>query len=50
MTEDRPRHHWIVRVTHWVNAVALTIMVASGLRIFIAYPKFARKGASCSMP
>jgi Ni/Fe-hydrogenase b-type cytochrome subunit len=39
-----PRHHWIVRLTHWVNALALTIMVGSGLRIFNAYPAFARKG------
>jgi Ni/Fe-hydrogenase b-type cytochrome subunit len=41
---DRKRHHWIVRVTHWVNVVAVTIMVGSGLRIFNAYPAFARKG------
>jgi hypothetical protein len=27
-----------------VNAVALTIMVSSGLRIFNSYPAFARKG------
>jgi len=40
----KSRHHWIVRVTHWVNFVALTIMVGSGLRIFNAYPAFARKG------
>ncbi|MDQ2767827.1 MAG: cytochrome b/b6 domain-containing protein [Gemmatimonadota bacterium] len=38
------RHHWIVRVTHWVNAIALTLMVGSGLRIFNAYPAFARRG------
>jgi Ni/Fe-hydrogenase b-type cytochrome subunit len=38
------RHHWIVRVTHWVNVVAVIIMVGSGLRIFNAYPAFARKG------
>ena len=38
------RHHWVVRVTHWVNVVAFTIMVGSGLRIFNAYPAFARKG------
>jgi Ni/Fe-hydrogenase b-type cytochrome subunit len=45
------RHHWIVRVTHWVNAVALTLMIASGLRIFNAYPAFARKGESfCCYP
>ena len=45
------RHHWIVRVTHWVNAVALTLMIASGLHIFNAYPAFARKGESfCCWP
>jgi Ni/Fe-hydrogenase b-type cytochrome subunit len=45
------RHHWIVRVTHWVNVVALTLMIASGLRIFNAYPAFARKGESfCCYP
>ena len=45
------RHHWIVRVTHWVNAVAFTIMVGSGLRIFNAYPAFARKGETfCCYP
>jgi Ni/Fe-hydrogenase b-type cytochrome subunit len=45
------RHHWLVRVTHWVNAVALTLMVGSGLRIFQAYPAFARKGESfCCYP
>jgi|GEM_PF-51774 len=47
----RKRHHWIVRATHWVNAVALTIMVGSGLRIFNAYPMFARKGETfCCWP
>ena len=40
----RKRHHWIVRVTHWVNVVAVIVMVGSGLRIFNAYPAFARKG------
>jgi Ni/Fe-hydrogenase b-type cytochrome subunit len=45
------RHHWIVRVTHWVNVVAFTIMVGSGLRIFNAYPAFARKGETfCCYP
>ena len=47
----RRRHHWIVRLTHWVNAVALTIMIGSGLRIFNAYPRFARKGETfCCYP
>ena len=45
------RHHPVVIVTHWVNAVALTLMVASGLRIFNAYPAFARKGETfCCYP
>lgn len=45
------RHHWIVRATHWVNVVALTLMVGSGLRIFNAYPMFARKGETfCCWP
>jgi Ni/Fe-hydrogenase b-type cytochrome subunit len=49
--DGEPRHHWIVRVTHWVNALALTVMVGSGLRIFNAYPAFARKGESfCCWP
>jgi thiosulfate reductase cytochrome b subunit len=47
----RPRHHWIYRLTHWVNAVALTIMIGSGLRIFNAYPRFARRGETfCCYP
>lgn len=47
----KARHHWIVRVTHWVNVVALTIMVASGLRIFNASPAFAPKGGTfCCYP
>jgi Ni/Fe-hydrogenase b-type cytochrome subunit len=45
------RHHWIVRLTHWVNVVAFTVMVGSGLRIFNAYPAFHRKGESfCCYP
>ena len=41
----------MVRLTHWVNAVALTVMVGSGLRIFNAYPAFARRGETfCCYP
>ena len=47
----RVRHHWVVRITHWVNAVALTLMIGSGLRIFNAYPAFARRGETfCCYP
>jgi Ni/Fe-hydrogenase b-type cytochrome subunit len=45
------RHHAVVRITHWVNVIALAIMVASGLRIFNAYPAFARRGETfCCYP
>ncbi|HEU4643771.1 MAG TPA: cytochrome b/b6 domain-containing protein [Gemmatimonadaceae bacterium] len=45
------RNHWVVRLTHWVNVVAFAIMVGSGLRIFNAYPAFARRGESfCCWP
>ena len=45
------RHHPIVRITHWVNAIALTVMVGSGLQIFNAYPAFARRGETfCCYP
>ena len=48
---EKPRHHIIVRVTHWVNVVAVTIMVGSGLRIFNAYPAFERRGDTfCCYP
>jgi thiosulfate reductase cytochrome b subunit len=38
------RNHWIIRVTHWVNLVAIVLMAGSGMRIFNAYPRFARPG------
>jgi Ni/Fe-hydrogenase b-type cytochrome subunit len=51
MTTLERRHHLVVRVTHWVNALALAIMIGSGLRIFNAYPAFARKGETfCCYP
>lgn len=33
------RHAWPVRLTHWVNALTLFIMVGSGLNIFNAHPR-----------
>jgi thiosulfate reductase cytochrome b subunit len=36
-------HPWIVRATHWLNAVVLGIMIASGLEIFAAFPSFGQK-------
>jgi thiosulfate reductase cytochrome b subunit len=38
------RHHWIVRVTHWLAAVLIVGMIASGLQIYRAYPRFGERG------
>jgi Ni/Fe-hydrogenase b-type cytochrome subunit len=47
----RRRHHWVVRVTHWVNVIAVVVMVGSGFRIFNAYAMFARRGETfCCWP
>jgi len=32
------RHTWPVRLMHWINVVALTILLLSGLQIFNAHP------------
>src|SRR3984885_2201165 len=32
------RHALVVRVTHWINVIALTILLMSGLQIFNAHP------------
>lgn len=36
-------HPWVVRFTHWLNAVTLTVMTMSGLQIFAAFPSFGAK-------
>jgi thiosulfate reductase cytochrome b subunit len=33
-----PRHRLIVRITHWINVVALSLMLLTGLNIFNAHP------------
>jgi len=38
MTSLTYRHNRITRATHWINALALTILFMSGLMIFNAYP------------
>jgi thiosulfate reductase cytochrome b subunit len=38
------RHHAVVRVTHWLNAVLLLGMIASGLQIYGAFPHFGPRG------
>jgi thiosulfate reductase cytochrome b subunit len=36
-------HPFVVRFCHWVNAVALFVMIGSGLQIFRAFPSFGAK-------
>ncbi len=36
-------HPWVVRFSHWLNAVAVLVMITSGLRIFRAFPSFGPK-------
>lgn len=36
-------HPWVVRVAHWLNAVAVFVLITSGLRIFRAFPSFGPK-------
>ena len=38
------RHHWLVRVTHWVTVIVLAGMIASGLQIYEAYARFGNRG------
>jgi thiosulfate reductase cytochrome b subunit len=38
---DRPVHPLYVRVTHWINALAVLIMIGSGWQIYNASPLFA---------
>lgn len=43
VTPARPavhRHHWLVRLCHWANAILLVGMIASGLQIYNAYQRF----------
>jgi len=42
-TEAVYEHPWPVRLTHWINAVALVVMVGSGFQIFRAFPSFGAK-------
>jgi len=44
------RHHWIVRLTHWVNTVVLIGMMGSGLQIYGAYERFGIRGTRLPLP
>ena len=42
--EEAAREHpRLVRFTHWLNAITLTVMTMSGLQIFAAFPSFGPK-------
>lgn len=50
---ERPpvkRHHGLVRLAHWLNAVVLTGMIASGLQIYTAYARFGARGEPSPLP
>ena len=50
---ERPavkRHHGVVRLTHWLTAVLLTGMIASGLQIYGAFPRFGPREAPYPLP
>lgn len=36
-------HPWLVRVTHWLNAISLVVMTMSGLQLYMAFPSFGAK-------
>jgi len=36
-------HPFVVRLTHWLGALAVLVLIASGLRIFRAFPSFGSK-------
>ncbi|MGV8996593.1 MAG: cytochrome b/b6 domain-containing protein [Parvibaculaceae bacterium] len=42
MSEDKPKpaHPLFVRITHWINALAMLMMITSGWRIYNASPIF----------
>jgi thiosulfate reductase cytochrome b subunit len=37
---DRPRHRMLVRVTHWITALAFLALLLSGVEILISHPWF----------
>ncbi len=37
------QHPWLIRLTHWLNAVALVVMAGSGIQILRAFPAFGPK-------
>ena len=44
------RHHWIVRLTHWLTFLLLIGMIASGLQIYGTYARFGERGGPYYAP
>jgi thiosulfate reductase cytochrome b subunit len=44
------RHHGLVRLAHWLSAITLTGMIASGLQIYGAYSHFGPRGGPYLQP
>jgi thiosulfate reductase cytochrome b subunit len=47
-----PHHALATRVTHWINALCLTVLLGSGLQIFLAHPAlyWGQYGADADRP
>jgi len=43
MSPDRLEHPAIVRLCHWFGAIAVIVLIGSGLQIFAAFPSFGDK-------
>ena len=43
MRPDRLEHPAVVRVCHWAFALALLVLIGSGLEVFAAFPSFGEK-------
>jgi thiosulfate reductase cytochrome b subunit len=39
-TRSEPRHHAIVRATHWLTALAALALLITGLEIVVSHPRF----------
>jgi len=46
------RHTFLVRLTHWINALVIVLMIGSGLNIFNAHPHlyWGQKGSNLDQP
>lgn len=46
------RHTFLVRLSHWINAAAIFVLIGSGLNIFNAHPQlyWGRKGSELDQP